>query len=387
LASGATPVLEGGRKDLGAHRGLDCGRCHHGAAAFPHDAQRLGDCRDCHAPHDEKAAGGDAHLRVDCRACHFAALRPTMVEGRVSVLPAEPADQPRSFHELAAFDDRKSCRRCHHAGNSLGAAAMVLPGKGVLCLPCHRATFAWGGWPSRIGLAVFILGMLLAAGVWLRGRGGPIYADHRHPGADRSAAGRALSALFWDGLLQRRLWRHSPARGLIHNLIFLPFLLRFLYGLAGLLASLWRPEWSLAQVLVDKNHPVTALFFELTGLMVLAGAFLALARRLYGRGRNLPGLPRPDWPAIGLLCGVVVSGFVVEAVRIAMTGFPAGAGWAFVGWLLAGALPAGSGAGAYGYLWYAHAALWAAFAAYLPFSRMLHMAIAPVTLAWRAAKE
>ena len=41
----------------------------------------------------------------------------------------------------------------------------------------------------------------------------------------------------------------------------------------------------------------------------------------------------------------------------------------------------------YGYVWYLHAVLTGAFVAYLPFSRLLHVILAPVVLAMGAAPE
>jgi nitrate reductase gamma subunit len=41
----------------------------------------------------------------------------------------------------------------------------------------------------------------------------------------------------------------------------------------------------------------------------------------------------------------------------------------------------------YGYLWYVHAIFTGAFVAFLPFSRMFHMVMAPVSLAINAAAK
>jgi nitrate reductase gamma subunit len=42
---------------------------------------------------------------------------------------------------------------------------------------------------------------------------------------------------------------------------------------------------------------------------------------------------------------------------------------------------------AYGYIWYIHAILTGAFVAYLPFSRLFHIIMAPVVLAMNAVSE
>jgi len=42
---------------------------------------------------------------------------------------------------------------------------------------------------------------------------------------------------------------------------------------------------------------------------------------------------------------------------------------------------------AYGYVWYGHAVLTAAFIAYLPFSRLIHVILAPVVLVLNAGSH
>jgi len=101
----------------------------------------------------------------------------------------------------------------------------------------------------------------------------------------------------------------------------------------------------------------------------------------------LPGLPRPDRAARGLLVGILLLGFLLEAMRIAMTGSPAGSELAFVGYGLSRCLAGIDLTGLYGYVWYAHAILTGAFVVYLPFSRMIHMITAPIALALNAGSE
>jgi nitrate reductase gamma subunit len=90
--------------------------------------------------------------------------------------------------------------------------------------------------------------------------------------------------------------------------------------------------------------------------------------------------------ALGLMAGIVVVGFILEAARIAMTGAPARAGWAFVGYGLSHLFSQAGAQAAYAWLWYVHAVFTGAFLAYLPFSRMFHILIAPVVLMINAAK-
>lgn len=112
----------------------------------------------------------------------------------------------------------------------------------------------------------------------------------------------------------------------------------------------------------------------------MLGVCCALARRLRsGRDNRVTGLPSPDWASLILLVGIVVVGFALEAMRIAMTGWPVGSQYAFLGSALSLVFSPGEALQtAYGYIRYGHALLTALFVAYLPFSRMLHMILAPV---------
>ena len=97
------------------------------------------------------------------------------------------------------------------------------------------------------------------------------------------------------------------------------------------------------------------------------------------------GLPPADWPAYGLLGGIMIVGFILEGMRMAMTGSPGGAPYAFLGDAISRLLAGAELTGLYGYVWYLHAILTGAFVVYLPFSRMFHMIMAPVVLAINAA--
>lgn len=167
-----------------------------------------------------------------------------------------------------------------------------------------------------------------------------------------------------------------------------PFIFRFSWGIIALLSSLWLPEKQLAWAMLDKNYPVGAFLFDLTGVMVISGVILAMFRRAFRKSEKLPGLPKHDWPASSLIGGIIIIGFILEGMRIAMTGSPEGAQYAFVGYGISRFFAGISDlTNIYGYIWYCHAIFTGAFLAYLPFSRMLHIIMAPVVLAMNAGRE
>jgi nitrate reductase gamma subunit len=379
------------------HVDVACMTCHPNAARFPHDSGEPGDCRSCHAPyHDEKMAH-DAHINVACEACHLRGVIPVKPEGSDIVrwkAERSPGDN-LDIHNMLMYEDKKECKRCHTSGNTIGAASVVLPAKSFICMPCHTATFSVGDTVSILALIVFLAGVVMFFSYWTSGSIAltaqasvwqkilfMVKAALRTLFSSKIVP--ILKAFYFDVLLQRRLYRQSPFRWLIHGLIFFPVMFRFLWGVVALLGSLWTPGSGLIWAMVNKNNPAGALLFDVSGLLILAGIFLALARVILSREEGEPeGIPRQDWIALALIGAIVVAGFLAEGLRIAQTGWPDGSGWAFVGYLFSIVFSWASGA--YPFVWYLHALLAGAFIAYIPFSRLSHIIMGPVVLAMKAA--
>ena len=244
----------------------------------------------------------------------------------------KPGETSR-VHDMVVRNDEASCRHCHSADNKVGAAAMVLPAKSVICMPCHAGTFSVGDTTTILTLILFLAGMVLVFSYVLTGAppnffglvGGAVGAVFS------KKIGVILKTLILDVLVQRRLYRQSPKRWVIHGLIFYAFAFRFAWGIIGLIGSLWKPEWTCVWPMLDKNSPLTAFLFDLTGVMIVLGVLFAYLRGRKQRSDLLPDLPRQDVPALGLIAAIVVMGFILEGMRIAMTGFPEGSCYAFLG--------------------------------------------------------
>jgi nitrate reductase gamma subunit len=393
----ALPVIDMGPEGFRPHTDVACLTCHPQAARYGHTRQQPGDCRQCHVRHDE-AVAHDAHLSVACGACHLKQAVPRKEQESGLIGWARVPGNPSRLHDMTLSRDEASCRRCHHSRNTVGAAAMVLPAKSILCLPCHAATFSAADPITVLALIVFAIGFAGSVSYWLSGALPDVASDRSFRKAIWiiQATTRTVFSikifciarnLMADGLLQLKFYRRSPSRWLVHGLMMWPFGLRFLWGMVALLASLWVPEKSWPWAMLDKNHPWHGMFFDLTGLMVIIGAAAAMLRRRSSPSAKLPGMPRQDRLAAGLLAAVVLVGFVLEGMRIAMTGYPAGSSYAFVGDAVSRFFYGVSGLeDIYGTGWYLHAGLTGAFVAYLPFSRMFHMVLAPALLAVNAAQ-
>jgi nitrate reductase gamma subunit len=379
------------------HAEVACSVCHPRAFEFGHHDQPLGDCRQCHELHDEKVAH-DLHAIVSCEACHLSEIIPRKARSSGLILwdRSSNSDRITAVHQMVLPEKNDDCRSCHDFDNQLGAAAMVLPPKSILCMPCHAATFSIGDGITLSSLGLFILGLVAVGSVWISGsRGNPTAGqkfNQTAPDLPRFLTpGRIISickSLFLDGLLQRRLFKVSRERWLLHALIFYPFVFRFIWGMIGLIASLGWPQWPATWSMLDKNHSWTAFLFDLSGILILVGVAGMIVRRLQAKSSGTPPcLPAADWLGYALLGSIMIIGYLLEGMRMAMTGSPPGAPWAFVGDAVSRMLAGIELTGIYGYVWYLHAILTGAFVAYLPFSRMLHMIMAPVVITINAGRQ
>lgn len=404
---------------LSVHQDVSCLSCHREASKEDHEKQQPVNCRQCHSRHDERVIH-DAHSRVSCIACHMKNGLPKVQAQTNHIIWSgkfAPGEEFRP-HQGIRIATEEGCRNCHVHHNSVGACSMVLPPKSVLCMPCHVATFSIQDTVSLLSLLVFCLGMVGMCLVWFSGRTGERFKDSAgwalengtaSGGSEsvniRSLEGRSaeesaraaraevqhrkgrggvfsvLAGLIADVLLQRRLYRLSPLRWGIHGLIVFPMFARFAFGLVALVFSLVLPNVPLTSAMLDKNRPAVAFLFDITGLLILAGVALALVRYATSKETDIAELPDTGWGMSALCASVVAFGFVLEGMRIAMTGWPQGAACAFVGngfsLLFKGM---GGLADGYGYVWYIHAVLVGLFVAMIPFTRMSHIIMAPLVM-------
>ena len=336
---------------------------------------------------------------VACGACHLKQVLPRKDKESGLVGWVRQAGSPSRLHDMRLTDDEGACRRCHHSKNAVGAAAMVLPAKSILCMPCHAATFSAGDPITMLALIVFAAGLAGSLSYWFSGSlPGASTAGPFHKGIRivREIAKTIFSInifcaaknIVLDGLLQLKFYRQSPSRWLIHGLMVWPLVMRFLWGMAALLGSLWAPGRDWPWAMLDKNHAVHGIVLRCDRPDDHRRCHRRHSSQPSSPSAKLPAMPRRDRLASGLLGAIVVVGFVLEGMRIALTGYPPGSAYAFVGDALSRFFFGVSGLeDIYGYVWYLHAGLTGAFVAYLPFSRMFHIVLAPVLLAVNAAES
>ena len=85
-------------------------------------------------------------------------------------------------------------------------------------------------------------------------------------------------------------------------------------------------------------------------------------------------------PSAVFLLLVVLSGFIVEGLRISAVGDVPGAGYSFIGIVFSWLMPASAGSAsiAYDVLWYVHVFGSLAFIAYIPVHRLIHSCATPM---------
>jgi len=379
------------------HSEIRCTQCHTKSASFEHQKQVVG-CRDCHLPHDEEMTH-DTHASINCEACHL--------PGKVvkAVIPGGGVEWEKdkrmkkalvTVHDLVSTEKDDNCLRCHISENSIGAASMILPPKSVICISCHTATFTVGDRVSAITLIAFLLVIFGLFSVWMSG-------GRRWNKADgfilklrdltliilkvlfSIRVFQIIKAVFFDAIIQRKLFHQSKIRWLAHSLILHGFLIRIVWGLCALVISLIWPEWQPVWSMLNKNYPLVAFLFDFTGVMIISGVIIILLRKLFTKSRKWPGLPKQEWLSLSLIGSIIILGFVLEGMRISMTTEIPGKQFAYLGFAISQLFDNMKGlTDIYGYFWYLHAILTGAFIIWLPFSRMFHIVMAPVTIAINA---
>lgn len=396
---GETPVSlqvkpESFEKNL--HKYVACIHCHVDVARSPHHSKVGAQCMGCHPAHGEGGTINDPHLRVECQACHrtskFVFLDREIDRVRLSGVDDKKMPISLTDHTLPDVEAKDFCQRCHYPQNQVGAVAAVLPSKSFLCILCHNAPLAMGHGMFWVAFLVAVVGLIAMVSFWFRGAmEGEGESLHKKITLSSEAVWSGifsrrfftiLSTLVFDVFLQRRILKESVRRWSIHSLIYLAFLGRLFLSILTLIIYNIAPDSDSAMALIDKNHWFVALVNDLLGLCIVLGILWAAIQRFVVRPPHVLS-EEQDNIALIIVGFLVVTGFVLEGTRILVTQVPAQvAVYSFAGYLISKLLSLFpfNWQGVYGYLWYAHAVMWAVFIAYLPFGKLKHIITTPLNL-------
>jgi Fe-S oxidoreductase/nitrate reductase gamma subunit len=202
--------------------------------------------------------------------------------------------------------------------------------------------------------------------------------------------GQRIWRLIKDGLLQVKTWR-DPYPGIMHGLIFFGFFV-LLFG-----AIFDAGEFHITEPLFNWSflrgnfYLGFSFLMEVFGLSVLLGVLMALLRRYVIKPDRLGYKGKPDNTAddaiaLLLIAGIIITGFIIEALRIyatkdVATGFATWEVWSFVGWTLSLAftgMDLNTAKLLHKISWWTHTFIALGFIAYIPYSRLLHIITTPV---------
>jgi Fe-S oxidoreductase/nitrate reductase gamma subunit len=194
--------------------------------------------------------------------------------------------------------------------------------------------------------------------------------------------GERIKMLLANALLQVKTFKDLYP-GVMHGLIFFGFFV-LIFGAAFDATEFHIAEPLGVPFLTGKFYLVFSFLMELFGLFVLTGVLLAAGRRYITRPDRLGYKGEPDNTpddaiALLLIGGIIITGFIIEALRIHVTN-PPWEVWSFAGYALSktfAGMDHGTARISHKVMWWFHAVISLGFIAYIPYSRLLHIITTP----------
>lgn len=226
---------------------------------------------------------------------------------------------------------------------------------------------------AGLTVIIFILGFWGKIRIWSKGMD-----------ADQELKGMGPVGLVWlsiikffssDCIFAKRVFPRSVIRGLMLMGIMWGFTILFL-GTAGRTLNYY-----IVQFLEGGIWLLFSLILDTAGFLLLVGIGFGLYRKYIGKPERMVKNAQ-DGILLGLLFLVVISGFLVEGIRIAVLNPPA-ADWSPVGFVCGTMIKALAGTEAlkslYVVVWAIHFLFAFSFIAYIPFSKYEHIFAAQIS--------
>ena len=182
------------------------------------------------------------------------------------------------------------------------------------------------------------------------------------------------------GVYMQTLLRDAAA-GLMHSLIYFPFLVLFAITTVLEIDHQFPPSW---KFLHGTTYQTYKFIGDTAGILFLIGVGWAILRRYVQRPFRLRAKTRPeDAVILGTLFTIGLSGLLLQAVRIALVGRPSFEKWDYIGypvsWLFRNTVP-GDLQHVHQVVWVVHVMAFFVFVAILPVTKLRHMVTSPVNM-------
>ena len=193
--------------------------------------------------------------------------------------------------------------------------------------------------------------------------------------------GKRLTILLREVFLQKQV-RNSGYPAILHCLVFYSFIVLVV---TTLIVMIEYDAGHLLGLQLNIFKGFTYVFFsvasELAGILVLVGVAMAAYRRYVIKPETLPNT-REDGLVLLMIACMVITGYLVEGLRIAFSGDPWKAlspvGWGISG-LFAG-MEEGTGRTAHASLWWAHTVFAMGWIAVIPYTKFVHLLSLPTNV-------
>lgn len=228
---------------------------------------------------------------------------------------------------------------------------------------------------AGVAVVFFLAGFWSRMSIWAKGRD-----------EEDELKGLGVVGMLWlslrtffsrDCILARRLFARSTFRGVMLLFIVWSFMVLFI----GTILVTLEHYLDLGFFLTGKVYLFFSLILDIAGGLLIIGIIAALIRR-YTAPLDKKISSFDDVVFLLLLLGVMVLGFAVEGLRLAIL-MPPGYDWSPVGGAFAALfkalLPYESLERAHRVTWLAHGILAMAFIAYIPYSKAFHLFAAQIT--------
>jgi nitrate reductase gamma subunit len=256
---------------------------------------------------------------------------------------------------------KKDCVECH--------IDKYYPGKDFFRAET-KTKWHYHWWAFSIFLFVFCAGILGKVYVWSMGRGKVLPMEEIEQK-------RMVNFLFFEAILQKKLLKESRLRWFIYLSESFGFVALFFVFLVFVFT---RFVFKIDFFTTGAGGLILDFLMDFLGLLILSGTIASFIRRSIKRPNMIT--EREDIIAVLLLFFIVLTGFLLEAFRLAVLPVTFESYFSFVGLALAGLfrlIPL-AWTDIHFYAWIVHATIVFIFLAYIPFSKFIHFIACPISI-------